>query len=244
MQFTEAIPALSRNDRRLITRDPFLIVMSLYVVFIAALARFGLPWLTDWLLTATGFDLADYYPLIASLVILFPQFVGIVFGFLLLDERDQHTLDAMLVTPLPLRTFLGYRVIAAVLLSFVMAVVTVLIYNLGGFSVMQALVICLSGAVFSAAFMLFLAATAANKVEGFALAKIYGLIGMIPLVAYFIPEPWQFVFGFYPSYWTCKAVWTVSAGSGAWWLYAILGGLTGLAYVWWLARWFVRVAYR
>lgn len=244
MQLTNAIPTLTRNDRRLITRDPFLIVLSLYVLFIGALARFGLPRLTDWLLAAIGFNLADYYALIASLLILFPQFVGIVFGFLLLDERDQRTMDAMLVTPLLLRTLLAYRVLAAVLLSFAMAVATVLIYNPASLTMVQALVICLSSAVFSAVFMLFLASTAANKVEGFALAKIYGLIGLVPLVAYFIPQPWQFLFGLFPPYWTCKAVWMVETGGSKWLLYAIFGGITGLLYIWGLARLFIRVTYR
>ena len=145
MQLTEAIPKLSRNDRRLITRDPFLIIMSGYVVLIALLARYGVPWFTDWLINATGVDLTPYYPLLTSLLILFPQFTGVVFGFLLLDERDQHTLDAMMVTPLPLRVFLIYRVSAAILMAFLLALVTLAIYNPSGLTLLQSVVVCAFG---------------------------------------------------------------------------------------------------
>ncbi len=244
MNFAEAFPTLSRNDGRLVTRDPFLIVMSGYVLILAMVVRFGLPWLTGFLLAQLNFDLTPYYPLVTSLLVLWPQFTGIVFGFLLLDERDQHTLSAMQVTPLPLRTFLLYRVVAAALLAFVMAVVTLLIVNPSGLTAVQILLICAGGSVFSPAVMLFVAAYAANKVEGFALTKIYGLVGMLPLVAYFVPEPWQFLFGFFPPYWACKAVWTVAEGSSMWLFYVALSAVTAVVYIWWLVRKFVDVAYR
>ena len=48
---------------------------------------------------------------------------------------------------------------------------------------MQIVLVCAGGSIFSPAVMLFLAAYSANKVEGFALTKIYGLVGMLPLVA-------------------------------------------------------------
>lgn len=35
---------------------------------------------------------------------------GVVTGFLLLDERDDRTLTALQVTPLPLRAYIFYRV--------------------------------------------------------------------------------------------------------------------------------------
>ena len=59
-----------------------------------------------------------------------------------------------------------------------------------------------------------------------------------------MPEPWQFLFGFFPPYWVCKAVWTVAEGDGLWLLYLALGVVTALVYVWWLARRFRVVAYR
>ena len=103
--------------------------------------------------------------------------------------------------------------------------------------------VCAGGSLFSSASMLFIAAFAANKVEGFALTKMYGLVGMIPLVAYFVPEPWQFLFGVFPPYWACKAVWTIADGGRAWYLYVALSAVTALIYLWWLMRRFRAAAY-
>ena len=39
-----------------------------------------------------------------------PGIVGMVIGFLLLDERDAQTLKALRVTPLSIRRYLAYRI--------------------------------------------------------------------------------------------------------------------------------------
>lgn len=46
-----------------------------------------------------------------------PDLVGMVIGFLLLDERDTQTLDALRVTPLSMRRYLAYRISAPLLIA-------------------------------------------------------------------------------------------------------------------------------
>jgi fluoroquinolone transport system permease protein len=46
-----------------------------------------------------------------------PGMVGMVIGFLLLDERDARTLTALRTTPLSMRRYLGYRVALPLLLG-------------------------------------------------------------------------------------------------------------------------------
>jgi fluoroquinolone transport system permease protein len=43
------------------------------------------------------------------LVVVMPALVGMVIGFLLLDQRDDQTLAALQVTPLTLNGYLIYR---------------------------------------------------------------------------------------------------------------------------------------
>ncbi len=43
--------------------------------------------------------------------------VGMVVGFLLLDERDAHTPAALRVTPLSMRRYLAYRVSGPLLVA-------------------------------------------------------------------------------------------------------------------------------
>ena len=66
-----------------------------------------------------GFDLSQYYLLIVSFfgLLVIPQLVGLLVGTLLLDEKDQDTLTALMVTPMPVRTYAIYRALTPALIS-------------------------------------------------------------------------------------------------------------------------------
>ena len=246
MQFTTAFRKLGRNDTRLIGRDSFAVMMIVYIMIIAVVLRFGVPWVAGLLLAELQFDLAPYYPLLTSYfaLVIGPMMAGIVFGFLLLEERDAETLKAMLVTPMPLNTFILYRVVIASLLAFVFVLATLLIVNLTAFTPLELILVSVCAALFGPIIMLFFATFAANKVEGFALTKIASLVGIITIVAWFIPEPWQYLVGFFPPFWVSKAMWIIAGGGGLWLPHqAVCLVLMGVV-LWWFVRRFRTVAYR
>jgi fluoroquinolone transport system permease protein len=238
MQFTTAFSRLGRHDARLIRRDSFLIMMIVYLLIMAAITRFAVPWLTDTLLAEFEFDLTPYYPLIASFLALTlgSLMSGIVFGFLLLDERDDRTLTAMRVTPLPMTTFLIYRIVIASLLAFLLAVASLWIMDIIALNALQLVLIAAVAGLYAPIMMLFFGTFAGNKVEGFAMMKIASTIGLIPVGAYFLPEPWQFLAGFFPPYWVSKAMWVIPEGSSAWPVFLLLGVVTMSAVIWWFVR--------
>ena len=100
------------------------------------------------------------------------------------------------------------------------------------------------GAAFAPVIAFFLAGFASNKVEAFAIMKILGLTGMLPIGAWFLPEPWQWVSGLYPPSLICKAWWVAEEGGALWpvWLLAS-GPVTGV-YLALSGRRFLRVAAR
>jgi fluoroquinolone transport system permease protein len=56
-------------------------------------------------------------------------------------------------------------------------------------------------------YALFLGTFAANKVQGFALAKAIGVVFVPCVAAYFVTGPWQSAFGLLPHYWPLKVFW-------------------------------------
>jgi fluoroquinolone transport system permease protein len=245
MQVTAIFRKLSANDTRLIGRDSFILMVIGYILVMAVLLRFAVPWLRGLLLAEYSFDLLPYYPLITSYLALAlsPQISGYVFGFLLLDERDDQTLKAMLVTPLPLNTFLLYRILVASLLAFFLVIATLLIMDLMAFSVLEIILVAAVAGLFAPVIMMFLGTAASNKVEGFALMKILGVVSLIPIAAWFMPMPWQLLAGIYPPYWVSKAMWVIAEGGSLWPAYLAVGVVVTLAFVWLLMRRFRTVAY-
>jgi fluoroquinolone transport system permease protein len=59
---------------------------------------------------------------------------------------------------------------------------------------------------------LVLAIAAPNKVAGFAVVKVMNAVSLLPVVAYFVPRPLQFIAGIFPTYWPMRALWSAAAG--------------------------------
>jgi fluoroquinolone transport system permease protein len=227
MRVVSILRALGPIDAQSVRRDALLRWMVLLPLGMAVLARLGLPLLEARIQTLFQFDLAPYYTLISStFLVLVPQLFGMVIGFLLLDQRDDHTLMALQVTPMSLDGYLAYRVLVPLALSAVVLLAVIPILGLAKVAFVTLLISALASAALTPLFALFLAAFAANKVEGFALAKGFGIVLLPALAAYFVPLPWQLALGLSPVYWPLKLFWELQAGAPDVWVY----GLVGLAY--------------
>ncbi len=79
--------------------------------------------------------------------------------------------------------------------------------------------IALVASLFGVITALFVPATADDKITAFAMAKILSAASVIPVAAYFVRDPWQYLFGVYPPYWVFRAYWSATAIDAAWWLY-------------------------
>ena len=231
-------------DLKNVRRDSLLVFLPLYAVLLALLVRWGVPPLTIFLRQQVAFDLEPFYPLLmGSFAILMPGMAGTVIGFLLLDERDDGIMSALLVTPLPPNAYLAYRFALPLALGFVMTLVTYPMAGLLPLAMADLALAALLGS-FGAPFMaLFLASFADNKVTGFAIMKLVNAVQVIPLLAYFVPMPWQLLVGINPSYWPMKVVWLAADGR-AYAAYLVVGLAVNAVVVWLLARHFSRVLHR
>lgn len=244
----QAFGGILKADARNVYRDSFLVYAFVLPVVMGVAGNLAIPPLTDALAARTGFDLTLYWPLITGYYMLLsvPVLMGTIVGFLLIDERDEHVLSAIQVTPVPLPAYLCYRVALPAVLSIVLSTLG---WWLTGLSALppgaMALAAC-GAAPLAPATMLFLAGWAANKIQAFALLKIISAFMLVPVAAYFVPTPWQYAVGaVFPPYWPMMAAWSWEAGQWG----RGLGGLglslvlnTGVTAL--LLRHYLRRAYR
>ena len=237
--------ALARLDVRLIGRDRFLLGIGAYIVAISLVIRFLLPGIRQGLVEARGFDLTPYLVLLNSYfaVFLAPMLAGMVYGFTLLEAREDGTLRAVLVSPLPARAYVRNRVLAPTALSLALVPTIALLVGaaLPGAAALAA--ISVATAPLGAAWALTLATFADNKVSAFALAKALSGSGLILIGSFFLEEPVQLLAGVFPPYWLTKGYW-VAVDGGAWWWYVGAGLTMLLGLNAWLARRFERIAHR
>jgi fluoroquinolone transport system permease protein len=207
--------ALTPIDRRSITRDPLLRWILLLPLLLALGLRWVGPRLIGQLGEAIGFPLAPHYlPLVGfAMLAMVPMLVGTVVGFLLLDQRDDETLSALRVTPMPIGVYLAYRLAAPMLVS---TLVSIALVPLAGLNVAATGLVlgAAAAAPLAPIYALALAGLAANKVQGFAMMKALNVLVVPPIAAYFLPA-WEWAFYWAPTYWPAAVFWAVLDGSGA-----------------------------
>ena len=95
----------------------------------------------------------------------------------------------------------------AFILSFLVVLVSMPLTGLVSLSWPLVLVI-LSTAPIAPLIAILYATFAENKVQGFGFLKVIGTLNIIPVAAYFVALPWQYLIGVvYPFYWPVKAYW-------------------------------------
>lgn len=240
------VRSLAPIDLRSIWRDSMLSWMVFIPFVTSIILRLGLPPLRARIMVLSGFDLEPYYPLILAVyvVLLTPMLFGTLVGFLLLDEKDNDTLTALQVSPLPMTTYAGYRLALPMLLSFILSFLIYPLVNLAPIATQDLLLMAVVAAPAGPALALFIAGFAENKVQGFALLKALGGVLMLPLVTYFVSDWWGILFGFLPTYWPVKVYWLLQSGRGALWPYVAVGVLYQLLLIGLLLRRFLRTLHR
>jgi fluoroquinolone transport system permease protein len=215
------LQALGPIDAKNIRRDELLRWIIIAPIAMAALVRWVIPLLLTHVEDIMQLDLMTYYePMAAFMVLLLtPYLAGLVIGFLLLDQRDDGTLTALQVTPLSLNGYLVYRLTMPMLVSMVMTLVAAPISGVFHMNAGILLLTAVCAAPFAPIFALLLASLAQNKVQGFAITKVAGIILIPPLIAYFVSAPWTIIWGVFPTYWPAMALWSAQAGEPIFWFY-------------------------
>lgn len=170
------------TDIRMVARDPLLAIMPVAPLLAATAMALIVPTFAGFLFSRLGFDLLAWAGLIRGIIILFPgMFYGMVAGFLLLDDRDDGIAAYWSVTPVRRSGYLLARLGLFSLAAVPAGLVCALILGLAPLRFADDLTMAILGALQVPVYALFLAAFAANKVEGLSIVKALGVLNMAPL---------------------------------------------------------------
>ncbi len=230
------------NDSRQILRDPMLALLMSIAVGVGVAARFALPAIDQGLAEAGvmpsepgGARFSSTWPLWFVYLTLWNGALmpGTVFAFLLLDEKENDTLTAMRVTPIPFGAYLRYRVTLPTLLGLTFALTVAPITGIMGQQAhwWQFVLLAFPSALTAPIVTLALALFANDKVQGFALTKFTGIVGMLMIASWFIPAPWHWLTGIFPPVLLARAYWMVLEGDPLWWVAGLLGTAAQIATV-------------
>jgi fluoroquinolone transport system permease protein len=194
---------LIKSDWKLIGRDPMLIMALIAPVLILGVSVLLLPIISNLLSSMLNFDLEPYMLIIRVFLLpLTPMMLGLIYGFILLDERDGGIISYLSITPVGKEGYLLIRLSVPVLVSFVMCITFSVVSGFLAFvSLFEILTLSFILSLEAPLMLLFLGSFAGNKVEGIALSKFFGVF-MFPIILdFFTTGNWRWVLSASPLWW-------------------------------------------
>jgi len=223
-------------DYKMLKGDPMLI-LSLMVPFILwALMQFLFPFLDGLVMNQWSVDISPYYRQASTFfLMLIPMMMGMVYGFIMLDERDGGIITAISVTPTGKSGYLKLRMGIPMFLSFIFIILFQLLLGLTGtLGILQVIVISLLISSQSLILLLVLGAFADNKVMGMAISKGFGILLMGPLLDFALPSPYNWSGAYSPLFWASRSL--LADTHITFWLHASITFLFHLFLIWILFR--------
>jgi fluoroquinolone transport system permease protein len=225
---------LVRADFRHVLRDEMLLFALCGPVILTVLLSFGFPAVQAWVQATWAVDIGVYASFVLSFfMLLTPLILGMIAGFIMLDERDEGVLHYYAITPLKKSGYVLYRLTVPVGFGFLLTGGMYVFSGLAADFSWRIVPVLLLLATFTPMLALFLSAFAHNKVEGIALAKACGVLFLAPVAAYFFSSGWSYLAGILPPFWAAKAFLAVDEPVLLFGLYVLLGFLSsgGVLYV-------------
>lgn len=191
-----------KNDFKQLIREPMMLMLFIAPLLIFILFKLILILVVPFALTSVNFEFEKYFIYILAFVfVLTPGMLGIVTGFMMLDERDGKIAELMAVTPLGRSGYLFNR------LSF--AFVATLIYTFIGYyfvdiyeiPIYSLFLIAVLLGLFSSCIGILIFTISSDKVKGLTYAKGLNLV-MLFCLADLLNEKWvTYLAMIFPTYW-------------------------------------------
>lgn len=199
---------LSRNDFRMIFRDPMLKGLLFAPLLVILLVIFLLPSINAQF---PAFKAYNYIVLMGAGVQAATMF-GFITGFIFLEEKDENVFLALKTMPVSGRFFISSRMAITVLIAFIFNWALLHFSDLVEMTWTYEIALALQFSFLAPLLALAVANFAANKIEGLAQFKIYNLLVTLPLIIYFLDFKALHLLGFLPSYWTFRSVEMLETG--------------------------------
>jgi len=185
------------NDLKIIFRDKTMIIMFFLPLIFIFLCRLGLPIISRYVPQIIEY----YWIIIASFCILSGAMPAFLTAFLMLDEKDENITEVLKIIPFPYTKLITYRIIFLMFSSYVFSNIFLFFNGLFFYPIHKIIMVSILVSFVPALLTLGIIPFAKNKIEGVTLFKGFNSLLFIPIIAFFVPENWQYVFGIVPFFW-------------------------------------------
>jgi len=193
---------LFKNDIKQILRDPIMTLLLVAPLLLIIVFKILEVFLIPFLAQKTGFDVMPYALYVFSFILLMNSgMLGIVTGFMMLDERDGNIAQLLEITPLGRNGYLVNRLSFASILSIVYCLVSFAVFSLVDLPFYSVMLLCLLSAIYTTIIGLLIYSGADDKVKGLTFAKGLNTLVLFAFTDLFALNWLTFISWFFPPYW-------------------------------------------
>lgn len=179
-------------------RDKMYAFFLVYPIIISVVSYFLIPYLKD--IDPLASDIT-----FLALLLMNSFIFGVVTSFTLLDDQDDNVLLSLKITPISVRLYVLFKL----LMSYVFGIISTLLILISAdyfaqTRLLDIIFILILAPIQGPILAMLIASISRNKVEGFVIMKLSGLILMVPIAALFLTDWKELLISIFPGFWTAR----------------------------------------
>ena len=196
-----------KNDFKQIFRNPMMVLFFILPILLSVIAKLVITLLIPYLQRFIAIDATPYYSyILAAILTEAPLSLGMVSGFMMLDDKDGRIFELMSITPLGESGYLFNRMLFPMTASFLYTFSSYYIVGIYNVPLVTLFCIALCMAILTVSASLILALIATDKVKGLTYAKAINLLSLFTLTD-LLGIKWLSAVSYaVPTYWITKIV--------------------------------------
>lgn len=207
----------SISDFKLVFRDPSLRIFLVMPFLALAVVNLLLPYLNSYYE-----GVAEYIPyvLMAAALQMSTMF-SFIYSIVLIEEKDTEVSKVYGVLPISKTGFISFRLLIPFLLSTIFTWLILTVQPFYQFAFLSKLVVSVLAGLIAPLVALAVTVLSKNKMAGMTWYKLFNLLVVIPLVAFFTPSEYSDFFGIIPTHWIFQGINDMIFGKPLFWHIAI-----------------------
>lgn len=195
-----------RSDFLSIIREPIIALITLAPLFMVlvfkALIVFLLPHIIDFI--PTHIDIKAY--ILVTLLLTTPIMMGVVMGFMMLDDRDGRMIELYYVTPLGKSSYLTSRILFSSLLTLFYTGLNYAILGVYSLHLWEIVFVGVLCSFFAATIGLLFFSLASDKIKGLTYAKGLNILILFGFSELIDVNWFQYLSFIFPTYWISHVI--------------------------------------
>lgn len=193
----QQILKISTADFLLIFRDASLKVFLFLPLLIFAVVIRGLPALIHACPIVGEYQ--NYIILVATIQL--TQMFGFIYGMMLVDEKETGVAKVYGVLPVHKISFILGRFIFPILLTILITWILLLVQPFYPIAIFPSLMFAFLAGLLVPVYAIAVSLLSATRIEALVWVKVMNLLVILPIMAFFVPKGFSYLFGIFPTYW-------------------------------------------